>query len=118
VAAPADPRPTLTCSWSKPHVVARVEIVFDTDYDHPMESVLMGHPERIGPFCVRDVVLRDETGREMARLHCNHQTRRTVRLDPPATISQLVVECAHPDGGAPAAIVALRAYGPDGRPAS
>ena len=118
VAAPDDPRPTLTCSWSEPRVVERVEIVFDTDYDHPMESVLMGHPERIGPFCVRDVVLRDETGREMARLHCNHQTRRTVRLDPPATLSRLVVECAHPDGGAPAAIVDLRAYGPDGRPVS
>jgi hypothetical protein len=116
VADPADPRPTLTCSWSKPCVVERVEIVFDTDYDHPMESVLMGHPERIGPFCVRDAVLRDETGREMARLHCNHQTRRTVRLDPPATLSRLVLEVSHPGAGAPAAIVDLRTYGPDGRP--
>ena len=114
VADPADPRPMVTCTWSAPQIVERVEIVFDTDYDHPMESVLMGHPERVGPFCVRDAVLRDETGREMARLHCNHQTRRTVRLDPPAKLSQLVAEFSHPGAGAPAAVVDLRAFGPQG----
>jgi hypothetical protein len=115
VADPHDPRPTLTCTWVEPQAVERVEIVFDTDYDHPMESVLMGHPERLGPFCVRDVVLRDESGTQLARVHCNHQSRRTIRLDPPKRISTLVVEVNHPESGAPAAIVDLRAYAPDGQ---
>ena len=26
--------------------------MFDAHYDHPMESVLVGHPERRIPFCV------------------------------------------------------------------
>jgi hypothetical protein len=118
VASPADPRPTLTCSWSAPRVVARIELVFDTDRDHPMESVLMGHPERVGPFCVRNVVVRDETGRQLAAVADNHRTRVTLRLDPPATLSALVVEAEHPPAGAPAAIVGLRAYGPDARAVS
>jgi hypothetical protein len=112
VASPSDPRPAVTCSWDEPRVIERVELVFDTDRDHPMESVLMGHPERVGPYCVRNLVLRDETGRQLAQVHCNHQTRVSIRLDPPATISMLVVESEHPPAGAPAAIVDLRAYGP------
>lgn len=112
VAATSDPRPTVTCSWDAPRVVDRVELVFDTDRDHPMESVLMGHPERLGPFCVRNLVLRDGTGRQLAAVHCNHKTRLSIRLDPPATMSKLVAEVEHPLGGAPAAIVDLRAYGP------
>jgi len=118
VADPHDPRPTLTCTWAEPQEVSRVEIVFDTDFDHPMESVLMGHPERLGPFCVRDLALRDETGAELARVHCNHQTRRTILLDPPARLSTLVVEVAHPGAGVPAAVVDLRAYAPEGRPSA
>ncbi|HWH70328.1 MAG TPA: FAD-dependent oxidoreductase, partial [Candidatus Sulfotelmatobacter sp.] len=59
VAAFEDANPTVTVSWTEPQTLSRVELVFDTDYDHPMESVLMGHPERAMPFCVPQVILRD-----------------------------------------------------------
>jgi hypothetical protein len=118
VADPGDPRPTLTCTWPTPQPIGRIELVFDSDRDHPMESVLMGHPERVGPFCLREFRVRDESGRELARVHCNHLTRVTIPLEPPATVSTLVVEAEHPAGGAPAAIVDLRAYGPAGRTSS
>jgi hypothetical protein len=113
VADPADAAATLTIEWDEPQMIGRVELVFDTDLDHPMESVLMGHPERQGPFCVLDLTVRDETGRVLADIHCNHQTRRRLRIDPPATVQRLVIEAAHPESGAPAAIVALRCYHPD-----
>jgi hypothetical protein len=116
-ADPGDPAPAVTCSWVDPQVVGRVELVFDTDYDHPMESVLMGHPERVGPLCVRDFVLRDETGTELARVNGNHQTRRMIRFDPPRRLTRLVIEVAHPVAHAPATIVDVRCYGPDGRSA-
>jgi hypothetical protein len=35
--------------------IATLELDFDSDLDRPMESCLMGHPERDMPFCVRDV---------------------------------------------------------------
>jgi hypothetical protein len=110
VADPADPRPRITCSWDRPRTIARVELVLDTDRDHPMESVLMGHPERVGPFCVRDFVVHDGEGRQLAAVQCNHRTRVTIELDPPATLSRLVIDAEHPGAAAPAAIVDLRAY--------
>ena len=52
VAAFDEPDPALTLAWPEPRTIARIELTFDTDYDHPMESVLMGHPELVMPFCV------------------------------------------------------------------
>ena len=57
VAAFEDEQPCLKLTWSKPQKISRVELMFDTDYDHPMESVLMGHPERVMPFCISNVVV-------------------------------------------------------------
>ncbi|PWU08683.1 MAG: FAD-binding dehydrogenase [Verrucomicrobia bacterium] len=56
-----DAHPTVTLAWPTIQTIGRLELVFDTDYDHPMESVLMGHPERVMPFCVRDLSI--ENGR-------------------------------------------------------
>jgi hypothetical protein len=58
VAAFDDPDPTLTLRWDKPQRISRIELVFDTDFDHPMESVLMGHPERVMPFCIQRFEVR------------------------------------------------------------
>lgn len=59
VAAFEDEQPCLRLTWARPQTIARVELMFDTDYDHPMESVLMGHPERVMPFCIPNVVVLD-----------------------------------------------------------
>jgi hypothetical protein len=65
VAAFEDEQPCLCLTWSQPQTISRVELMFDTDYDHPMESVLMGHPERVMPFCVSSVVvLNPRAGRD------------------------------------------------------
>ncbi|MEO6922381.1 MAG: FAD-dependent oxidoreductase, partial [Bryocella sp.] len=50
--ARGDSRPTLQLTWDTPQTIREVELSFDTDFDHPMESVLMGHPERVMPACV------------------------------------------------------------------
>ena len=118
VSDPADPRPSLTCAWDQPRVVARIEVVLDSDRDHPMESVLMGHPERVGPFCQRDFLGRDEAGRTLATISCNHRTRVTIPLDPPVTLRAVVIEAEHPSDRTSAAIVDLRAYGPADRSVS
>jgi hypothetical protein len=108
VASPDDTAPQVRLSWREPQTVARVELVFDTDFDHPMESVLMGHPERDMPFCVRRY--RVTAGGEL--LHAseeNHQTRAVVRLLRPITTKELAIEVLETHG-APAAILAVRCY--------
>lgn len=59
VAAFEEEQPWIRLSWSSPQTMSRVELKFDADSDHPAESVLMGHPERMVPFCVPKLVVLD-----------------------------------------------------------
>ncbi|MDR3456246.1 MAG: FAD-dependent oxidoreductase [Verrucomicrobiae bacterium] len=59
VAAFEDEQPCLRLTWPGPQTISRVELLFDNDFDHPMESVLMGHSERVIPFCIPDVVVME-----------------------------------------------------------
>ncbi|MBN9662130.1 MAG: FAD-dependent oxidoreductase [Acidobacteria bacterium] len=109
VADPADPAPRLTLRWPEPRTIGRIELSFDTDFDHPLESVLWGHPERDIPFCVRHYRLLDAEGALLHECLENHQTRNTVRLDTPVTTSALQVEIVSTHG-APAAVFEVRCY--------
>ena len=55
----AHEQPVIRLTWDEQKTISQIELVFDTDYDHPMESVLMGHPERVMPFCVRNLAVLD-----------------------------------------------------------
>ena len=111
VADLGDGRPWVELRWDEPQTVARVELSFDNDFDHPMESVLMGHPERQMPFCVRRWRVLDASGRELAAEAENHQTRRVVRLAEPVRTRLLRVEVDHPTHDVPAALMRVRCYG-------
>jgi hypothetical protein len=83
VPAREDKEPVLTLQWPTPQKIHTIEITFDTDYDHPMESVLMGHPEHVMPGCVRAFEVRDANGNVLAHVNENHQTRYTLNLPSP-----------------------------------
>ena len=109
VAAPDDPAPTLTLEWASPQIIGRIELVFDTDYDHPMESVLMGHPERDMPFCVKDYRILDSRSAVLAERKGNYQARNSVTLAEPVTTTKLQLEILSTHG-APAAVFEVRCY--------
>jgi FAD dependent oxidoreductase len=124
-------QPVVRLAWDTPQTIATIEIDFDSDFDHPMESVLMGHPERDMPFCVRDVkiacsVMDDSattTGpssaaalthkgtRTVAEISGNHQTRRVIKLQTPVTTDCLELHILVPSTNVPAALFAIRCYG-------
>jgi hypothetical protein len=110
VAAPADPAPTLRLEWDQPQTIRRIELSFDTDFDHPMESVLMGHPENVMPFCVKRYRLLDGIGRLVAACDDNHQTRNTICLDKPISTTCIRIELPETHGNAPAALFEVRCY--------
>lgn len=105
-----DAAPAVTLEWPEPVTIAKVVLGFDTDFDHPLESVLMGHPERGSPFCVPAVELVDENGRTLATLADNHLSTRELVLAAPTAVRRLTVRCTRPVGGAPAALFAVRCY--------
>lgn len=108
VAAPEDAAPFITLCWAVRRRIARIELGFDTDFDHPMESVLMGHPERHMPFCVKRY--RILTGdRVLFACEDNHQTRNTLKLPDPVEVQELRIEVLETHG-APAALFEVRCY--------
>lgn len=125
----AQAEPTVRLEWDQPQTVARIELSFDTDFDHPMESVLMGHPERVMPFCVREVVIaqgarvsvmaeahpdngqnRSDLERPLSEIRQNHQTRQVIRLRRPVTTDCLEIRLVAPAPNVPAALFEVRCY--------
>jgi hypothetical protein len=110
VAALDDPQPKLTLRWKSPQTISRIELAFDPDFDHAMESVLMGHPERVTPFCVRRYTVRDTAGRVLAQCTENHQARNIIRLAEPVQTDQLTLELMAPSAYVPVALFEIRCY--------
>ncbi len=123
-------QPVIHLTWDQPQTISTIEIDFDTDFDHPMESVLMGHPERDMPFCIQDIKIAispesDDSGRSsqaatatlthaatriIAEIAGNHQTRRTITFDSPVTTDRLEIQILTPSIDVPAALFAVRCF--------
>ena len=125
----AHEQPVLTLIWDQPQTIARIELCFDTDFDHPMESVLMGHPERVMPFCVRKVLVavpvsvrvaagrcdenfskKSDTERQVFEVSENHQSRQVIRLRQPVVAECLQLRLLAPSVNVPAALFAVRCF--------
>ncbi len=111
VADPADAHPRVTLRWPAPQAVRRIELGFDTDFDHPAESVLHGHPESVMPFCIRRYRVLGPDGRVLAERSDNHQTRNTIALPQAVETRELTIEVDHPGPHVPAALFEVRVYG-------
>lgn len=105
-----DPLPNLTLTWNTPQTISRIELSFDCDFDHPMESVLMGHPERAMPFCVKHYRIRDNCRNMIYECTNNHQTRNSIAIIPSLTTERLIIECLKSNGPTPASIFEVRCY--------
>lgn len=105
-----DPHPRLTISWPEPQSISCIDLFFDSDYDHPMETVLMHHPETVMPFCVRNYRIKDEKGNLIVEKMNNYQTYNSIKLDQPVTTGKLVLELEHPSADVAAAVFAVRCY--------
>lgn len=106
-----DPSPRLMLTWNEPQEIRHIDLFFDADYDHPMESVLMLHPEAVMPFCVRHYRIKDAAGNIIVEKKDNYQTHNRIQLQQPVVTDGLVVEVEHPSANVPAAVFAVRCYG-------
>lgn len=105
-----DDEPTLTLEWGTEKRIAQIDLVFDCDYDHPMESVLMSHPESVMPFCIRNYRLEDENGTLIYEKTGNYQTRNEIKLQTPIFTKKLILKVEHPSELVPAALFGVRCY--------
>lgn len=107
VASLEDARPQLKLSWREPKSIKEIKLFFDTDYDHPMESTLMGHPESEIPFCVKSYRIKDGNGKLLHAKEENHQTINIISFKPAISVERLIIELDHPGDAIPAALFGL-----------
>jgi hypothetical protein len=98
----SDRAPRLTLSWDRPRKIGAIVLGFDTDFDHPMESVLLGHAEAEMPCCVKRYRVLDESGKCLHEASANHQTRNAIRLANPVVTRTLHIEVMEAHAGLPA----------------
>lgn len=110
VADPSDKNPAVTLNWDSPVRIREMALYFDTDFDHPMETVQMGHPERRMPFCVADYRIYDGNGRLIHEETGNYRTINRIILPEPAVTDRIVIELDHPSASVPASLFAVRCY--------
>lgn len=110
VASFEDINPTLTIDWGEIQEIKKIDLFFDTDYDHPMESVLMGHPEDVMPFCVKNYTIKDDKGNIIFEKLGNYQTLNEINLEQPIETKQLTISIEHPSANVPASLFSVRCY--------
>ncbi|NWJ51438.1 MAG: FAD-dependent oxidoreductase [Bacteroidetes bacterium] len=74
IASTEDKKPSMTLKWDKMQTIKSLTLYFDTDFDHPMESTQMGHPENVIPFCIRNYKIKNAKGEIIFEKSGNYQT--------------------------------------------
>ena len=105
-----DPLPTLSLRWDSLQPIRRIHLFFDTDADHPMESVLWGQPERAMPYCVRSYEIVADNGSVLWTETENHQTRNEVLFEQTVKTTSLEIRIESVWGRAPASLFGVHCY--------
>ncbi len=99
-----DEKPTLKIEWNEAKSISEIKLFLDPDYDHPMESTLMGHPEEVVPFCIRNYEIKDLDGNTLHKVEGNYQTINSFKPMEPLNLKGFTVEVEHPSKDVPASI--------------
>lgn len=111
VAQLTDNDPTVTLSWPSPQSIKQVVLSFDSDFDHPLETVLMTHPETVSPFCVAEYILCNDRRERIHHETANHLSQKTITFAEPVITQHLTIHLKHPGTAVPAALMEVRCYG-------
>ena len=110
VASLKEEKPVLNLKWEKPQSINSVVLWFDTDFDHPMESCLMGHPENIMPFCVQEYKILNDKGQLIYETAENHNSRNEIRFEKVVQTSALTVQFNRKHENVPISLFGLQVF--------
>ncbi len=105
-----DINPTLNIRWEQPVTISRLDFVFDTDYDHPMENVIYHHPETEMPFCVQYLEVLNQKGEVIGSIQNNHQSTGTIVFNEPIFENNIQIRLSQRHTHVPVSLMEIRAY--------
>ena len=98
---------TVKIKWDSTEKLKNIILYFDNDYDHALESVQMGHPENIMPFCIREYKILDDKGQIIYAVNDNHQTINNIQLPEEIKTKSITLEVKSPLENVPASIFGI-----------
>lgn len=104
VATLEDENPQLTLAWDATRNISEVVLYFDTDFDHPMETVQMGHFESRIPFCVQKFKLLNENQEVIFEEKNNYQTIYKIKFPEAVKLNQLILQLEKPNKNIPVSL--------------
>jgi len=105
-----DKNPCVTLNWNEPVQIRRIVLFFDSDFDHPLESTLRVHPERVVPHTVNNYKILDAEGNVICERSGNYQTVNEVLLDSAISTSSIRIFLEHPGANVPAALFEVQVF--------
>ncbi|MCF0063547.1 FAD-dependent oxidoreductase [Dyadobacter chenwenxiniae] len=105
-----DAEPVVNIRWEARVNISKIEICFDTDFDHPMENVIYVHPETVMPFCATDIEICNDRDEVVGKISGNHLSRRTISFDQPVLTQFLKIKVTNPNPHTPASLFQIRCY--------
>ncbi|SIQ36406.1 FAD-dependent oxidoreductase [Maribacter ulvicola] len=110
VAEIEDKTPQVRLKWEKPVTVKTVKLYFDCDFDHALETTLMGHPEDTIPFVVDEYKIKDGSGTILKEVKGNFQAINTLTLDSAISTDVLTFEFSKNDRNIPVSIFKISVF--------
>jgi len=110
VADISDKNPAVTLTWKEPVEISRIVLFFDSDFDHPLESTLRVHPERVVPHTVKNYTIRNAEGELVYEKTGNYQTINEVNFEDKLKTSSITLYLEHPSSHVPAALFEVQVY--------
>lgn len=92
IPAKEDRTPWAKVDFGEDKEISSIRVFFDTDADHAMETVQMGHSESVMPCCYRNLKVYDGKGVEIAKIEGNHSSVREIHLGQPLVTASLKIE--------------------------
>jgi len=105
-----DKYPSVTLSWNEPIEISRIVLFFDSDFDHPLESTLRVHPERVVPHTLKNYKIMDLEGKLVYEKIGNYQTINEVNFEHKLKTSAITIYLEHPSSNVPAALFEIQVY--------
>ena len=110
VADLSDSNPHISLNWDREIQIERLVLFFDSDSDHPLESTLRVHPERVVPHTVRNYKIINADGNLIAERLGNYQAVNEIILDKTIKTNAIKIYVEHPAAHVPAALFEVQVF--------
>jgi hypothetical protein len=96
--------------WNEMQTISKMELFFDTDYDHPLESVLLHNPETKMAFCADEVQIYNNNNELLGAISGNYLPRRIIQFAKPITVNELKINISNSDTTSSPSLFEIRCY--------